>query len=148
MRKDVYERNFARLSKLIPDLQDLKPGDARKSRSPGFMDLNLDVLSREENKVIQGDVKLRLALAHNYIQEGDVMADPDMEIAVYISPALSIVEALTFQQDSGTPTYSVVYPEPGKVNLAAKQYLNEFLETWLCNLSQQGHKLTKETKTE
>ena len=77
-------------------------------------------------------------MAHNYIQEGDVMADPDMEIR--ICPDLHSVEALTYQQD-GLGIYQAVYPEPGKVDLKLKRDLNQFLNQWLTNLIEQGFRV-------
>ena len=74
-------------------------------------------------------------MAHNYIQNGNVMADPDMEIKIHKD--LEVAEALTYQQDS-LGIYQEVYPEPGKVNTRLKEELNSFLRTWLRNLEQQG----------
>jgi hypothetical protein len=75
-----------------------------------------------------------IALAYNYLQEGDVMSDPDMEVRVW--PKLRQAEALTFQQ-SAPPTYQQVYPEPGKVDVRLKLQLNNFLAGWLKNLRAQ-----------
>jgi len=133
---DEYELIYSRLEKLIPDLTKLRPGDARKSESPGFMDLNLDVLSKDAEK-------MRIALAHNYIQEGDVIADPDMEIRVYLLPDWKKAEALTYQDTYG---YREVYREEGGqilVNVKAKAELNSFLKQWLKNALDQGHRLAK-----
>jgi len=133
---DEYELIYSRLEKLIPDLTKLRPGDARKSESPGFMDLNLDVLSKDAEQ-------MRIALAHNYIQEGDVIADPDMEIRVYLLPDWKKAEALTYQDTYG---YREVYREEGGqilVNVKAKAELNSFLKQWLKNALDQGHRLAK-----
>jgi len=131
---DKYELIYSRLEKLIPDLTELRPGDARKSTSPGFMDLNLDVLSKDAEE-------MRIALAHNYISEGDVIADPDMEIRVYLLPGWKRAEALTFQDSFG---YREVYHEENGqalVNVRAKGELNGFLKQWLKNALDQGHRL-------
>ena len=138
MRKDIYDTNFARLQKLIPDLINLKPGDYRKSQVGGFMDLNLDVLDKNDNQMI-------IALSHNYIQNGDVMADPDMQIRVYLIEGWEKAEALTYQQDN-LGIYQEVYPRPGMVNPRAKKELNSFLRQWLINIKNQGHSLAKEEK--
>lgn len=102
-------------------------GDGHKYRFPPFMDLNVDILSREPDKI-------RIALAHNFIQEGDVMADPDMEIMIY--PKLECAEALTYQLDS-LGIYQEVY-DGDNPNMKLKKELNDFLLIWLKNLSQQG----------
>jgi hypothetical protein len=52
----------------------------------GLMPLNVDKLTSDT-----------IALAHNGKQNGDVMADPDMEVRIY--PDLKMAEALTFRND-------------------------------------------------
>jgi Uncharacterized protein conserved in bacteria len=69
-----------------------------------------------------------LALAHYFELAGDLVPDPDMQIWVY--PSTKMAEALTYQDQFG---YREVYPEPGKVNVAAKRDLNNFLAQWLKN---------------
>lgn len=120
----VYYRIYEKLKTL--GVLDIK--EYRKYTSKGFMDLSIDVL---ENT----DEKMRIAMAHNFIQNGDVMADPDMEIMIF--KKLEAAEALTFQQDS-LGIYQEVYPEPGKVNVRLKRELNSFLNQWLTNLRHQG----------
>ena len=128
---DIYDKNYSQLIELCPDLRELKHGDYRKSVSGGFMDLHLDVLSRTEKE-------LRIALSHNYRQNGDTIADPDMEIRVYLIPGWEKAEALTYQDSL---RYDEVYPEPNLVNLRVKKSLNAFLTQWLKNLKDQGHSL-------
>jgi len=94
-----------------------------------YMDLSVDRLMDDEPKTI------RISLAHNFVQNGDLMADPDMEIRIY--PYAGFVEALTYQLDS-LGIYQVVYPEPGKVYPKLKKDLNKFLNQWLSNLIDQG----------
>ena len=111
MRKNIHELIFAKLEKLgITSIE----GDAAKSvidPDGGMMDLNYDHLGCR--KLDLGDyVSYDIALAHNYIQNGDVMADPDMEIRIY--PEIKYAEALTYQLD-GLGIFQRVYPEPGKV---------------------------------
>jgi len=128
---DQYDRLYAQLTELIPDLTELKPGDHRKSTAPGFMDLGLAVLTRSKEE-------MRIALSHYYKQNGDMIADPDMEIRVYLIEGWNKVEALTYQD---ARRYDMVYPEPGKINLGMKKSLNDFLAQWLTNLKNQGHSL-------
>jgi len=132
--RDIHDKIFEQLEELIPGLTELEPGDYRKSESGGFMDLHLDVLDRTKKE-------LRIALSHNYYQNGDTIADPDMEIRVYLIPDWKKAEALTFQDQWG---YRVVYPEENGqtlVNVRAKKELNAFLTQWLKNLKDQGHVL-------
>jgi uncharacterized protein YqiB (DUF1249 family) len=81
---------------------------------------------------------MRIALAHYWRHpSGDMIADPDMEIAVFFDHRLA--EALTYQD---TLLYEVAYPEDGEPpDLHVHGRLNEFLEQWLDNLAPQGHVL-------
>jgi hypothetical protein len=135
----VYGRIYQKLEQLGLDPVNLP--EYAKSKSPGFMDLNLDRLrTREDGAVI-------IALSHYGLQNGDMtcarqgMADPDMEIAVY--PDREMAEALTYQNDYAG-VYQEVYPEPGKVNPRLKEQLNSFLDQWLANALDQGHSFKEE----
>ena len=66
--------------------------DAAKSKVAGFMDLNFDYLHGNE-------LSARIALSHYYRQNGDMIADPDMEILVRFDRKEA--EALTFQDIFG-----------------------------------------------
>lgn len=133
MRKTIYEMNYDRLNKILEGKLDefVAHGEYKKLKAPGFMDLSIDNLGGG-----------RLALAHNYIINGDVVPDPDMEIMVNVKA--KTVEALTYQ---GIEGYRQVYwEEHGKtyVNIKLKEELNKFLGLWLRNIAQQGHKEIKE----
>ena len=121
----IYETLYNKLK----NLGILEVREYKKLKSNGFMDLSIDVLTNnEEFKTI--------AIAHNYIQNGDVMADPDMEIKIY--KKLKCAEALTYQQD-GLGIFQRVYSDDGKkVNPRLKKELNHFLNIWLTNLKNQG----------
>lgn len=73
------------------------------------------------------------ALSQNPVVEGVVVPDPDMEIR--ISHQKRTAEPLVFQDRAGK---RVVYPEPGKVDLKAKNDLAEYLDRWLSDLLSQG----------
>ena len=140
MRKNIHELIFAKLEKLgITSIE----GDAAKSvidPDGGMMDLNYDNLGTR--KLDLGNyVSYDIALAHNYIQNGDVMADPDMEIRIY--PEARYAEALTYQLN-GLGIFQQVYPEPGKVYPKLKRELNQFLNQWLKNCIDQGHTFNKQ----
>ena len=126
MVETIYQKNFEKLDHLLGGIEDfMKSRDGyMKLKSAGYMDLSVDLLSDH-----------RIAIAHNFIQNGDLMADPDMEVKIDLSSRTA--EALTFQNDC-LGVYQVVYPEPGKVCLALKRSLNQFLGTWLDNLKLQG----------
>ena len=126
----IYETMFEKLVKIgiiTPDGK-LNFSGHIKVKNPPYMDLNIDQLcTTEKGEII-------ISLAHNFIQNGDVMADPDMEIMIHPH---KMIEALTYQLDS-LGVYQVVYPEPGKVIPQRKTELNRFLNQWLTNLIDQG----------
>lgn len=132
----VYATIFKRLIAIGIIDKDGKPtfDEALKLKSGGFMDLNLD-------KLYEDDKTCTIAMAHNYIQNGDVMADPDMEIR--ITPSMKMAEALSFRQDGSIPINQWVYEEiDGKTMVypRIKKELNTFLSGWLLNLKKQGFK--------
>lgn len=124
----TYEDNYKKLIRLIPDLESGN-FEAKKLRSEGFMDLNVDLLLCEKHRIL-------VALSHYYKHpSGDMIADPDMEIAVY--PERKMAEALSYQDCFG---YRRVYPSEDQVDPRAKKELNSFLSQWLSNLLSQGHR--------
>lgn len=132
----VYETIFKRLVTIGIIDNDGKPKfkDAMKLKNEPYMDLNLDMLYEE-------DGKYTIAMAHNYIQNGDVMADPDMKIRII--PSMKMAEALSFRQDGGLPINQHVYEEvDGKTMVypRLKKELNTFLSGWLLNIKKQGFK--------
>ena len=129
----IYTANYKKLIKIIPDIKEMKAGDYLKLKSEGFMDLSIDILSSDEDVMI-------FSMAHNFIQNGDVMADPDMEIKLF--KKAEAIEALTFQ-NSSLGIYQEVYgfvDDNKMVRTKLKVELNRFLRTWLTNLKNQGFK--------
>ena len=117
---------YKKLIKIIPDIATRE--EAGKSVSEGFMDLNLDILSKQNNFV-------RIALSHYYKQNGDLIADPDMEII--INTQLMTANAMTYQD-------SMIFQsaeQEGVINQTLVNSLNEFLDQWLHNCKDQGHKI-------
>lgn len=130
----IYEKIYKNLIRLIP-LESLKEnGGYVKLTSTGYMDLHVDRLHKTHPKGKQ-DGCFIISMAHNFIQNGDTMADPDMEIAIY--PEMGMAEALTYQLDS-LGMFQRVYPKPGFVDLRTKKELNIFLDSWLATLKKQG----------
>ena len=95
---------------------------------PGLMDLDIEVLQDDDKTKV-------ISLAHNYIQNDDLMANPDMVIRIW--KGLNEAEALTFQQDN-LGVYQEVYTPKGKANKRLQKDLNRFLYDWLKNLKEQG----------
>ena len=113
---------FNQLVRVIPNLRTVN--EYVKLKADGFMDLHVDILYRKGDTV-------RIAIAHNYIQNGDTISDPDMELLVDFKN--QTVEAKTFQN-------IYAYSEVEDGNDALQDELNQFLEMWLNNLIDQGHR--------
>jgi hypothetical protein len=126
----IYARIYEKLERLVGDLAAVP--EVRKSRVSGFMDLNLDRLSSDGGATV-------IALSHYYKHpSGDMIPDPDMQIRVM--PNEKMAEALSYQDSY---MYRTVYGDDGRVvSSAIKQELNDFLEQWLSNCLQQGHRLS------
>lgn len=102
----------------------LRPGDALTAKSPGLMDLHLEILDRTP----RGATHL-ISLTHYGKHNGDLMADPDMTI--HIDHANRSVQALSYQND-----YAGIYT---RARLGERsRSLDEFLNDWLRNLADQG----------
>lgn len=129
---------YRRLLQLVPQLEQPKLGQSLKLKSEGFMDLNIDVLARNDDFVI-------IALSHYYKHDsGDMIPDPDMEVALY--PKLKMAEALSYQDIFGYRQIYPNFPDKNRYHPKAKQELNGFLNTWLRNLKAQGHAPEGESK--
>lgn len=124
----MTELIYADIYNKLKDLGALDVKEHKKITSPGHMDLHIDVLQDNDKERI-------ITLAHNYIQNNGVIADPDVEIRIF--KGLQKAEALRYQQDL-LGIYQSVYPESGKVNSQVKKQLNEFLQDWLQILKLQG----------
>lgn len=130
----LHEQIYNEISKLV-DVKELKKQNFyKKFKSEGFMDLNIETLRAEKDSIV-------IAISHYYEQNGDLMADPDMEVRVYTNKDWKMAEALTYQQDS-LGVYQQVYKEMhGKrlVNQGLKLSLNRFLLNWLRRIQIQGY---------
>lgn len=127
--RDIYARLFHKLRDVIPCLLTIE--ESGKSKVDGFMDLNLDVIHKRSSRII-------IALSHYYRHpSGDMIPDPDMEIAVY--PGKEMAEALAYQD---CYCYRRVYGDDNATeDIKAKKELNIFLDQWLSNLIEQGHSI-------
>ena len=118
--RTINHRNFNKLMRVIPTLETIK--DHAKLTAEPFMDLHVDILNRAASTA-------RIALAHNFEQNSDLVPDPDMEIEVDFQA--KIVIARTYQDAFGYQTRK-------------NNRLDIFLGQWLNNLINQGHRLPPE----
>ncbi|HLP98673.1 MAG TPA: DUF1249 domain-containing protein [Sideroxyarcus sp.] len=124
--RDIYARIYRKLKQVVPDMLTIE--ESGKSKVDGYMDLSLDILHKRSTRII-------IALSHYYKQNGDMIPDPDMQIAVY--PNLELAEALAYQDSF---CYREIYSDDkGTEDIKAKKELNDFLDQWLNNLIAQGH---------
>ena len=127
MKKSVYEMIYKKLQQIgILDESGKMQAEYLKFKSSGLMDLNVDNLLYN-----------KIALAHNGIQNGDVMADPDVEVQVY--PEKQEAEPLSFQNDY-LGIYQQVYDD-GKCNVRLKKDIAIFVDDWLSNIINCEYKL-------
>ena len=105
MSKSIYENNFDKMVKLGIITAEGQPTfkEYKKMQSKNFMDLNMDVLSISNTETI-------ISMAHNFIQEGDVMADPDMEIRII--PDKQMIEALMGNKEKRSDPGNILIQTP------------------------------------
>lgn len=77
------------------------------------------------------------SIAHFYLQNGDLMRDPDMEIAV--NDTLGIAYPLTYQLDA-LGIYQEVFVSTEKYRPKLLNELSDFLNDWGKNIKSQGFK--------
>ena len=117
----IERRNYEQFEAIAAPLLS---GDAYyiKYGTPHFMDLNVEII--DDN---------RYAMSHNYVLNGDLMADPDVEFTVDKDNRLLYPES--YQQDN-LQFYQRVDKDP----VAAHQ-LNEFMDEWLNNIQENQYKV-------
>lgn len=138
--KTIYEKNYDRLLAIAPDLEERLTAAISKdgylygkSVRTGYMDFNIELLHHDNSGFY-------LAISHYYLQNGDMVPDPDMEILLDMD--YRTIQALHFQD---TYRYVEVYDDKYDrklVNTQEKRAQNDFLGKWLKNLKSQGHQIT------
>lgn len=133
----MERKNFELLMQLFGG--EITPADIpdyKQSVSEPYMNLSMDRLFTGDKA---GSNKASIALAHNLIVNGDVCADPDMQMVIDFDA--KTVRAYTFEQ--WNPPMFTMFDPDDKSSLAVARIkgLNEFLNTWLKNLISQGHSL-------
>lgn len=126
--ESIHAQIFNRLLDVIPDLHTID--DVGLSEVKGMLPLHFDVVSRSPTK-------LTIMLGHSRTENGAVMIDPEMTVAVYLDRC--IAEALTYRD--AYMTNSVYSPDRNHIDILAKRVLNDHLDTWLGNLIVAGHSI-------
>ncbi len=93
-----------------------------KYTSKGMMDLNIEILDED-----------RYAMAHNFVLNGDMMADPDIEFT--IDKDHELLYPQTYQQDN-LQYFDAVNDDPIK-----SKNLSIFMKTWFSNIKEQEYKV-------
>ena len=125
--KTTAGRNFDRLMTLAPELLTGEAFYLRFTAGDAFMPLSIDYLG--EN---------RISISHTYLQNGDLMADPDMEFVFDLEN--KTLSARTFQQD-GIGLYQIVENQQGEVvNPDLERQLNSFARQWFDNIQSQDYR--------
>jgi hypothetical protein len=86
MKKLIYQTMFDKMKKIgiLNTAGDINfSGNHVKVKNDPYMDLNIDVLYVKDDQIV-------ISMAHNFVQNGDLMADPDMEIRIY--PRAGMIE--------------------------------------------------------
>jgi uncharacterized protein YqiB (DUF1249 family) len=121
----IYCDNYRRL--FLLGVMDIK--SSKKIRSKGYMDLNIDVLEDNDGTIV-------IAMAHNIIMDGDLIADPEITIKLFKYTAEAKV--LTYQVYS-LGVYEKVYESESVVDFHSLYYLNRYLNNWLITLEERGY---------
>lgn len=131
----IEKQIYAKLIRVIPDMESRLAMGVRygKSKVNGYMDLNYDYLGSRR------DGHFTIALSHNYMQNGDVVPDPDMQIR--IDTNAKTAEAMTFQNLYVYQEVLAPATPPDPKNEKLRKELNLFLSQWLNNAIVQGHRI-------
>ncbi len=122
----LYESNFIRLQHLIPELERLD--GYYQSRVAGDCDLHLEILDRSRYTVT-------LSLSYFFEENGTRIADPDMQIRVYLDGRLA--EATGIRKEHCHAELRRLSLE--HTELDARWRRNIVLNKWLEYLMDQGH---------
>lgn len=121
-KKNIEQKNYELLEKLVPDLLKRKT-DYVKFSAPGMEPVSMEWIGSN-----------RIAISAYYLQNGNMMADPDMEFVV--DKENRTFSARTFQND-GMGIYQSAENYDGQVNNPSLvQDLNSFAQKWLQQIDQ------------
>lgn len=121
---DLYESNFIKLKKLIPDVKSVESPVI--SKSPGHLDLFLTVTEKTKYTTT-------FYLSYCFETEHGLQMEPNFKIRVYHDAKLAEVMAGHLQHGR------LKYDHLPSDALKAKWRLNRFLNKWLGYSLRQGH---------
>ncbi len=121
----IYRDNYRRL--FLLGVMDIK--SSKKIKSKNYMDLNIDVLEDDDRTRV-------IAMAHNIIMDGDLIADPEITIKLFKNTAEAKV--LTYQVYS-LGVYEKVFESEPVVDYHTMYYLNRYLNNWLITLEERDY---------
>ena len=120
------ELNYRTFVKMFPEFASGEYRYLELESGPSMMPLHLEWIGADE-----------LAISHTYIQNGDVMRDPEMTFR--IDREKGTLMPLTFQQDGSIQLYQEVYPKPGMWRPKLSKDLSRFAQQWFKNISEQRY---------
>ena len=126
---DLYENNYMRLRRLVPDLSKLP--DECVSEPPGCMSLHLSILERTK-------FTTTLCLTYYFDEAQGQVAEPELTLRVYHDA--NQVEVLTGHLQHGRQRYDHIPAKTG----AIKWKFNRFLYKWLGYCLYLGHSFNPE----
>jgi uncharacterized protein YqiB (DUF1249 family) len=121
---DLYENNYIRLRRLIPDVSKLPDNSA--SRLPGCLALHMTIVERSK-------FTTTLCLTYYFEENSHTIAEPALTIRVYHDA--NQVEVLTGHLKHGRQRYEHIPAKAKKI----KWQLNRFLYKWLGYCLYLGH---------
>ena len=123
----LYESNYLRLQQLIPELNRLD--GYYRSRVAGDCDLHVEILERSRYTIT-------LSLTYFFYEEGVRIADPDMNVRVYLDGQLA--ESMGFSGEHRHAAFRRLM-RMHRAELDARWHRNIILSKWLEYLMDQGH---------
>lgn len=121
---DMYEDNFIKLRKLIPDMQLIN--DSSVSTSVGHLNLYLQILERSK-------FTTTLRLSYSFTDKGETRLEPNLKIRIYHDAGLA--EVMSGKLHHG----KLVLDHLPSDALKQKWQLNRFLSKWLKYCLRQNH---------
>ena len=127
------ERNYRTIMELAPEVLRGEKDSLTFEAGVSFMPLTIEVIGKDQ-----------IAISHFFEQEGDSLADPDMEFEV--DHEKKALHARMYQQDTLRRFENVI--QDGEVNEELENELNEFAEQWFSDIQENRYRLVTEPQQE